>query len=183
MVELSEKERLYLRSLREWNRIHKIIGQRSDEELYEESRSAIRSLLNSSTDAPGNVCMVDIGAGNGLLGVAWLMADSKHRVIFTEPDPKKAAFLLKLMVLDFKESHRAKILASTIEGVSRETFDQFAGAGTYFFAARAFSGSKGLESALREGGHLPAPVWVFSGAAPSSGENNEKFCLRRLLFS
>ena len=105
--------------------------------------------------------MVDVGAGAGILGYAWLEANQgtnlHKQVVFLEPDPKAGAFLRSF----FGAEPRATVITSSLEGLNRESLMAAVGPGRKAFAAaRAFSGKKSLDESFRLSG-LQIPLYVF----------------------
>ena len=134
---------LYCDELKAWDRVHRIIGNLNPKTLCEESRQALLAL---ASERPG-ATLVDVGAGGGILGVPWLALNDESRVVFVEPDMKKAAFLRVALLGSLSTvSSRCLVLPSQIEHVSRETIVKFS-KGDFVLAARAFSGPLDLRSA------------------------------------
>lgn len=123
--------------------------------------------------------LVDVGAGSGLLGWAWLELSPEHRAVFVEPKKKSQAFLhFFWSQLSSAEQGRALILPSRVEDVSRETVLGFSGDLPVFGASRAFSGEKELNRAWADSPLKEIPCYVFSvGVAESK---NPQYSLKRL---
>ena len=158
---------VYCDELKAWDRVHRIIGNLNPKTLCEESRQALLSLAK---ERPG-ATLVDVGAGGGILGVPWLALSADNRVVFVEPDLKKAAFLHAALLVSLKDvSSRCLVLASQIEHVSRETIVKFS-KGDFVLAARAFSGPLDLASAHRVSHFSADRMLTFSSETTSLGKS------------
>ncbi len=143
-----------------YNRVHRLIGNVSCETLVKESLSAIKA---ASLDA--YTVMVDIGAGSGVLGYAWLKSSLGRRVILLEPDRKASGFLVGY----FSADPRARVISKKIEDLSLDELLSFeSDAKKIFCAARAFSSNIALDEAYAKSG-LPFSLYSFS----KNGEKTE----------
>ncbi len=166
----------YCELLKFWDSKHRILGKVGPDILYQQSLEALRSKPLSKT-------IVDVGAGNGILGIPALIEGLCERIVLIEPLPKKVAFLeffrSKLIAYDFPRPENVKVVASTLENVSRETLELFAqeDLSNVDFVVRAFSGSKTLDEAFEES-ELPAHrVFDFFCSESSTGK---KYVLKKV---
>lgn len=114
---------IFCREVKAWDRVHRIIGQESPEQLFKES---LQSFENSKTVWQGKTCLVDIGAGSGVLGWAWMSLSPSHCCAFVEPKKKSASFLqLMASHLSPEERARIRVIPQAFEHVSRETLSSF----------------------------------------------------------
>lgn len=117
--------------------------------------------------------MVDVGAGSGVLGYAWLLAHPENKVLFLEPDKKAVAFLHLFFATDKSTQKRTKVLGKRLEDLKLEELLAFEpDLSQIFLAARAFSGSEPLESCYHIA-KLPVPLYSFEKISDS-------FILRQL---
>ena len=124
-----------------FNLIHRLIGNVSCETLLKESQQAI---ANSHSMINEYKTMIDIGAGCGVLGYAWLSGTLDRQIVLVEPDRKAAAFLVGF----FAGNPRAKVIQSRIENLRASHLDKVEfNTKNIFAASRAFSGSQSLKSA------------------------------------
>lgn len=169
-------EDYYFKALKQWNMIHRIIGKTPPRQLYEESVEALGGL---STALYGKT-LVDVGAGSGIVGFPWLMLDPTNKVLFVEPDAKKAAFIAHILSNWSNLQNRSCLSNSSLESVSRETLDHaVVGEGRYFLVARAFSGSVSLSTAINESLLCDAEAYKFSSESEIDANGVKK--LRYLL--
>lgn len=183
---------IFCREVKAWDRVHRIIGQESPEQLFKES---LQSFENSKEIWQGKNCLVDIGAGSGVLGWAWMSLSPGHCCVFVEPKKKSASFLqLMASHLSSEERTRIRVIPETFENVSRETLSSFI-SGTVsretspqsssnkatdlvsretLFASRAFSGPKELDVVMKESAFAEQEVYVFRRLA---GSQNSPYCL------
>src|SRR5687767_12351923 len=94
-----------------YNKTHRLIGNVSCETLVRESFQAIHNSLDSLGERR---LMVDVGAGAGVLGYAWLVAHPENKVIFLEPDKKAVAFLHLFFSSDKNTQKRTKVLGKKL---------------------------------------------------------------------
>lgn len=161
----------YCEALRSFNTIHRLIGNVSCETLVNQSLMSIKS---AKKELSGYDVMLDIGAGAGILGYAWLEANQGSNinkgVIFVEPDVKAQSFLRSF----FGSNPRVIIIGKKLEFVTQEMIASLTNCNKKVFAAsRAFSASATLESIYRRTG-LPFPLYVFE-------KSNEQFYLTKKL--
>ena len=128
----------YLSSVRTWDKKHRIIGKTPLEELIAESHEAITTL---PPEIVSRRTMVDIGAGAGILGFAWLQNAVDKKCVFVEPKEKSVAFLKSFYSYYFPQ--RVLVIGDKVENVARETIESFDP--SFFCASRAFSGADSLE--------------------------------------
>ncbi len=160
----------YFDAVRAWDKKIRLVGKTPIEQLYNESLKALRTLETKAK------VLVDVGAGNGILGFPWLELSPEHKCIFLEPDPKKAAF-----ILDFaSRSHnglsvadRSMVLCQKLENVPRETILKYS-ANSFCLATRAFSGAIGLKEAFAKSELKDQEFFVFDLV-------NGRACFRKLV--
>jgi 16S rRNA G527 N7-methylase RsmG len=144
--------------LSRYNKTHRLIGNVSCETLVRESVEAIQ---NSLIDLADKRVMIDVGAGSGVLGYAWLLAHEENRVIFLEPDKKAVAFLH----LFFSTSKKTKVLGKRLEDLSDQELLSFEpNRDKMFLASRAFSSHESLESCYEKSG-LAFSLYSFEKTA------------------
>lgn len=137
-----------------YNKVHRLIGNVSCETLVKESSSALN---NSQKQLNNHSVLVDIGAGAGVLGYAWLKSNLSRRVIFLEPDRKAAAFLH----LYFSKETRARVIQKRFEDLKLEELLSFEPIqDKIVLASRAFSSNLSLEDAYKTSG-LTLPLYSF----------------------
>ncbi len=146
----------YAQAISEWDAKHRIVGKTDPRILIEQS---IEALNNAGLKAP--LCVVDIGAGSGLVGIPWLYANENNKAIFVEPDKKKCAFLHYYLSARLRLAGRYMVLSQIIQSVSRETVDTFS-SGQCVFLSRAFSGDETLEDSLAASSLRGEKFYVFS---------------------
>lgn len=157
--------------LSRYNKTHRLIGNVSCETLVRESFEAIQNSLN---DIGQKKTMVDVGAGSGVLGYAWLISNPQSRVIFLEPDKKAVAFLHLFFASDRTTEKKTRVLGKRLESLSAEELLSFEpDANSIFFAARAFSSNETLESCYRDS-RLQFPLYNFE-------KNSGSFLLRKII--
>ncbi|MBS1982876.1 MAG: class I SAM-dependent methyltransferase [Bdellovibrionales bacterium] len=167
--------RAYFEAVKEWDFTHRLVGQKPVTELMREATDSLNS-LQAKESLPSTI--VDIGAGSGLMGMAWLCLSENHRAVFVEPKAKARAFLLNLCSSVIPElSDRTLVLGGKVEDVSRETVASFAN-GAFFGVARAFSGASSLEEALLRSQLKGDPHYVFSSEVAESSK--PKYVLNKI---
>ncbi len=154
----------YLKAIESWDKTHRLVGRMSVEALLDESIEAIAAALAQGYLETGDV-LVDVGAGQGLMGYPWLYAGPQAKLITVEPDRKKTAFLLWFRSsLPKNVSERWLHFPKSIQNVSCETLESAFSAKEHGLrprvacVARAFSGSDSLASAIR---HIGCPIYTF----------------------
>lgn len=162
----------YLRLLKEWDQTHRLVGNTPSELLYEEAKD---SLLELPQEILGRDCLVDVGAGSGLMGMAWLDLSPTHRTIFIEPRKKAYSFLNWARSSLEGVVSRSLVVPLKLEDVSRETVLAFAPENQLFLAARAFSGPVDLDEAHSKSPLSTLPLYSFSPRLADS--ENSKYCL------
>lgn len=165
----------YIELLKEWDKIHHLLGNSNPNTLYNESAEALSTLPDAS-----NIVCVDIGAGNGILGVAAFLEGFCERLVLIEPLAKRSAFLMTWRLsLSKEEQSRVLIVNSKVEDVSRETLEDFAQVpvSKMVVMARAFSGARTLPEALKLSYLNISQVYEFFS---SSDPTPQKFMLRPL---
>ena len=151
----------YIRQVKAWDRVHRLIGRERFESLLGESEEALQSL------DPTLTTLVDIGAGSGVLGAPWLWlggSEASRKLVFVEPDPKKAAFLVTWQASlpnTFRE--QVLVLGQRFENVPRETIDRFA-QDRRVFVARAFAGDCSFVEACRNSRFAEENFFTFEKA-------------------
>jgi 16S rRNA G527 N7-methylase RsmG len=172
---VKQLQEAFIKSVREWDRVHRLIGKEDPQRLYAQAREALKFHLKAGEPSK---TLVDIGAGSGLLGFAWLELDPSHRVVFVEPRKKAHSFLHHFVASGYPGlSARSKVLGEGIEAVSRETLVTFAG-GDFFGVARAFSGARSLEEFIAQSQLKQDRIYVFS--APVAESKNPQYRLRQI---
>lgn len=154
----------YLEAIESWDKTHRLVGRSSVGGLLDESIAALSGALASGKLHSKDV-LVDVGAGQAVMGYPWLHLAGDTKLITVEPDRKKTAFLLWFRAsLPKSIAERWVHLSKTIQNVSCETLD------AAFFppnpgsksrtvcVARAFSGQDSLVAATQ---HLNCPIFVF----------------------
>lgn len=165
----------YAQAVRDWDRVHRIIGKEDPLDLYAQSKESLLHLPKEMSHAS---TIVDIGAGSGLMGLAWLELSPAHKAVFVEPKKKSEAFLRNYVSVHCPElASRALIIGLRWEDVSRETVLRFAPQG-YFCVARAFSGEVDLAQAWSSSEFGEEDCYVFSADIAHSGKRS--YCLKRL---
>ncbi len=140
--------------LSKYNKVHRLIGNVSCETLLIESLAAIES---ASKECSEYTTMIDVGAGSGVLGYAWLLSGQDRRVIFLEPDKKAVAFLHMF----FSTHKNTRVIHKRLEELKVEEIAAFeAQAHKCFLAARAFSSSMSLDDAYKKS-QLDLPLYSF----------------------
>ena len=141
-------EDYYIKALKQWNLVHRIIGRAHPVELYTQSLEAVEGVLGNHRSK----IVVDVGAGSGLVGFAWLMLDSGNRALFVEPNAKKAAFIAHVLSNWSNLQNRSILANLPVQIVPRETMDSFDMQKTLeeecIVLSRAFSGADSLEVAI-----------------------------------
>jgi 16S rRNA G527 N7-methylase RsmG len=164
----------YFKAVKEWDRSHRIIGPTSFNELYNESIEALLTSVSRETTV-----LVDVGAGSGVLGCAFLDLFPESLVVFIEEDFKKASFLVYLFSIILPElSGRVKVITSSYQNVSRETVEQFTNGKNVIIAARAFSGKNSLMEAHLGSEFNAEPIYSFETSLDE--QKNRIFQLRPL---
>jgi 16S rRNA G527 N7-methylase RsmG len=171
-VKQKEIKDCYISELKAWNRVHRITGSNDIDLLYSESIEGLKTLPKEVRG------LVDVGAGSGILGFPAIIDSGLSRVLFVEPDIKKASFLIhmktKIRSIDSSMADSMVVLAKDIQSVSRETIDQFFVGCPYVLAARAFSGSCSLKDAVAKSPMQNIDVFFFHST------HNGKFVLEKL---
>lgn len=140
----------YLEALDSWDKKHHLKGNTDSEILCSQSIEA----FEASSHRLGEVkTLVDVGAGNGILGFPIFLAGLVERVVFIEPLSKRASFLL-FYASSLPEGQRERVLVlnERLEKVSREKIERFAqnDLDKCLFCARAFSGNLELAEVLAQ---------------------------------
>jgi 16S rRNA G527 N7-methylase RsmG len=157
--------------LSRYNKTHRLVGNVSCETLVRESFEAVQASMSSLSEKR---VMVDVGAGSGVLGYAWLLAHPENKVLFLEPDKKAVAFLHLFFATDKNTQKRTKVIGKRLEELNNEELLSFeADIAKVFLAARAFSGSESLESCY-EKSKLDVPLYSFE-------KNADSFILRNII--
>lgn len=152
--------------LRRYNKTHRLIGNVSCETLLHESLSAIK---NSEALLSDYSLMVDVGAGAGILGYAWMLSGEGRRTVFLEPDKKAVAFLH----LFFSTQKGAKVIHKRLEDPGLDELLRAEAANErVFLAARAFSSSASLLACYTKS-QLNVPLFNFE-------KTQETFVLSRI---
>lgn len=165
--------------LKLWDSKHRILGKTPPEVLYDQSVEALRGF----TKEHNFEVLIDVGAGNGILGIPALIEGLCAKVVLVEPLPKKVAFLeyFKSVLLQHPSPSAKNVMVApkTIENVSRETLEGFAQSNldNVGFVVRAFSGSKSLNEAFGESEMPVDQVYDFFAEPDSTGE---KYVLRKV---
>lgn len=150
---------IYTRAVQEWDKTHRLVGRLSVSALVEQSVEALKALDDEVL--AGDVLFVDVGAGQGLLGIPALYLFPNLKVLFVEPDPKKTAFLRNYLFGVQKElGPRSFVESCRLQDVSRETQKRHENRNPKLFA-RAFSGEVLLAEAVRESVFSEQELFVF----------------------
>jgi len=163
--DFNEQLRTYVEAVQGWDRVHRIVGKTPVGQLVAESVEALETLW---LEVPREgACLVDVGAGAGLLGFPALFAHPTLEVLFVEPDTKKAAFLRFFATsLPEHQSTRIKVLNQNIQDVSRETLQtNNIQPESCCLCARAFSGSTSLEQAMEPSVFAKHNIYIFRSQA------------------
>jgi 16S rRNA G527 N7-methylase RsmG len=153
----------YLKLIASWNKTHNLIGKHSAELLYKESLQA----LSTCEEIREYECLVDIGAGSGIMGMPWVLSEgSRKRAIFIEPDKKSASFLLLMKASLPPIANKILILDSRLENVRRETLKDFSS--SFFCVSRAFSPSEKLNDLYLSSELRDDPLFVYFKSSGAS---------------
>jgi 16S rRNA G527 N7-methylase RsmG len=141
----------FIKLLREWDGKHHLLGRSDPYRLYKESTRALDS-VEASLLQPG---VMDLGAGNGILGVPALLEGYAEKVVLIEPLVKRVAFLEAVK----GEMRRAgdpryenlAVVPLCVQNVSRETLKRLLGENwaDRLVITRAFSGAASLKDAVK----------------------------------
>jgi len=144
----------FCKELAKYNKVHRLIGNVSCETLLRESLAAIEA---SKKECSAYSTMVDVGAGSGVLGYAWILSGQDRRTVFLEPDKKAVAFLHMF----FSTYKNTRVVHKRLEDLkSEEVLSLEPDKGKAFLAARAFSSSMSLEDAYKKS-QLDMPLFNF----------------------
>jgi len=156
----------YAEAVKEWDKTHRLVGKVSVEQLLKQSIAALTPMLSSHKGE----LLLDVGAGSGLMGVAWLALDATNKTLFIEPKAKSHSFILSsLSSLPDLVGGRWSLLPKRIEDVSRETVYS-KGSTRPFAVARAFSGNLSLKEAWDQSPLKDIPLYSFSTQLADSGK-------------
>lgn len=154
----------YSTEIAKWDTTHRLVGRLSPEVLIEQSVEALND-LHPSVVSPTTL-FVDVGAGSGLLGIPALNLFPSLKVLFVEPDPKKAAFLRHYLFGVQKElGKRSFVQTQLMQNVSRETLEKLKDLTPVLFA-RAFSGEHSLQEAVDDSVFAGRQLFVFRSDGP-----------------
>lgn len=152
--------------LRQYNKVHRLIGNVSCETLV---RQSIDAFTNTGSELDAYLTMIDVGAGSGILGYAWLLGSPERRCIFVEPDGKAVSFLHSY----FGGESRARVIGRKLEDVRlAEISDFIVDSSKVLLATRAFSSFRTLEECYQLS-QLPYPLYTFD-------EEDKQFFMRRV---
>ncbi|MEZ4813600.1 MAG: RsmG family class I SAM-dependent methyltransferase [Bdellovibrionota bacterium] len=141
-------------ALKEYNKTHRLIGNVSCETLVSESLKAIKATRESLQPF---TLMVDVGAGAGVFGYAWLRSAANRKLVLLEPDKKATGFLR----LYFSTHQRAKVIHKRLEDLKLEELLLIEpNVSAICLGSRAFSSNKTLEECYEASG-LKIPLFVF----------------------
>lgn len=166
----------YVRLLREWDAKHHLLGRSDPYRLYKESADALRSLEGGLL----RLGCIDLGAGNGILGIPALLEGYSEKVLLVEPLVKRVAFLEavrgEMRRLGDPAYERLVVIPLPVQSVSRETLFRHFGGGWSErpVITRAFSGAQSLRSALGGSVLCDNPLRKFSVVETS---NSKKYML------
>lgn len=163
----------YKQAVRQWDKTHRLVGQESIDALVKQSTEALKAFMKSSPPK----CLVDVGAGSGLLGMAWLALSEDHKAVFIEPRAKAHSFILYISSALPPLKGRFLLLPQKLEDVSRETVSRFAPEG-FVLTSRAFSGPASLEEAIENSPFSQDPFYVFSSDIADS--KKAQYVLKKL---
>lgn len=165
----------YCKLLKGWDKIHHLLGNSKPETLYDESVHALATLPSKD-----NQVLVDIGAGNGILGIPAFFEGYCQKLVLIEPLVKRYAFLVTWRLsLGREAQNNVLLINSKLESVSRETLEEFAqtNVGNMIFMARAFSGTRTLKEAFDHSKLDINEVYEFFSTKDA---DKQKFMLRPL---
>ncbi len=169
----------YIQLLKLWDAKHHLLGRSDPYRLYKESVEALKTLPPTHRAGP----VIDLGAGNGILGIPALLEGYCSRVLLLEPMPKRVAFLeavrAEMRRLGDARFENLRIVPFPVQSVSRETLEKALGPEwpSTPVLTRAFSGSLGLREALDASLLKESPVWKFFVA---EDKKRKKFVLKPL---
>lgn len=144
----------FCHELSKYNQVHRLIGNVSCETLLAESHAAIK---NSAAELSQYQTMIDVGAGAGILGFAWIESSLSRQSVLLEPDKKALGFLHSF----FAGEKRARVADGRLETFDLKVLGDFAkDESKIFLAARAFSSNDSLEALYKKSG-LILPLFVF----------------------
>lgn len=144
----------FCKELSKYNKVHRLIGNVSCETLLSESLEAIQS---TEQEFAAYTTMVDVGAGSGVLGYAWMLSGQNRRTVFLEPDKKAVAFLHMF----FSTYKNSRVVHKRLEDLKIEDVLVLEPVEVRsFLAARAFSSSLSLEDAYKKS-QLKLPLFNF----------------------
>lgn len=150
----------FVQAVEAWDRSHRIVGKESAQLLVDQSVEALEAFFIAHPKSYN--CLLDIGAGSGLVGFPALFINDAIKVVFVEPDLKKAAFVVSfLSTLEANFRLRARVCAQNVEDVSRETVLNFSKVGRIAHLARAFSGPMSLTESIKASKLSDCPVFQF----------------------
>lgn len=166
----------YVALLRLWDKKHHLLGNSEPHRLYKESVDALKS-IDKSLYANG---VLDLGAGNGILGIPALLEGFAEKVVLIEPLVKRIAFLEAVR----GEMRRVGdprlaglfVMPQTVQNVSRETLEKQLGPSwsQALVMTRAFSGANSLKDAVSGSVLSENPLRKFSVIETS---NSKKYVL------
>jgi len=166
----------YVALLRLWDKKHHLLGNSEPHRLYKESVDALKS-IDRSHYANG---VLDLGAGNGILGIPALLEGFADKVILIEPLVKRIAFLEAIRG-EMKRMGDTRlsglfVMPQTVQNVSRETLEKHLGPtwSQALVITRAFSGANSLKDALKGSALSDNPLRKFSVLETS---NSKKYVL------
>jgi hypothetical protein len=140
----------FIRLLKEWDAKHHLLGRSDPYKLYKESVEALKG-LDKSLLLHG---AIDLGAGNGILGIPALLEGFVETVVLIEPLVKRVAFLEairgELRRLGDPRVDSLVVVPLNVQSVSRETLKKRLGDAwaQSLVITRAFSGAHSLREAV-----------------------------------
>lgn len=153
----------YLSLLRLWDKKHHLVGRTQPERLYKESVQSLKSISKENI----NRSLIDLGAGNGILGIPALLEGFALQVCLIEPLPKRAAFLEAVKAeMRARGDERYKglsVVPLPVQNVSRETLLRLLGDNfdKIPVLSRAFSGALSMKDALSASPLKGNPCYKF----------------------
>lgn len=146
----------YATLVRSWSKKHNIIGKIDPCELLDEAVSSLKTLQTRHLLSP---LLVDVGAGAGMMGFAWVCSAPKRYALFVEPDRKSASFL-QLLIASFPGLKGHLYLSDQrFERVPRETALSIHK--DFFLVSRAFSPAEALLPLYKQSAFCSDPLYVY----------------------
>lgn len=162
----------FIRILKEWDSKHHLLGRSDPYKLYKESVEALKTLEKPLLHNG----LIDLGAGNGILGVPALLEGFAENVVLIEPLVKRVAFLeaVRGEMRRFGDPRvsRLHVVPLNVQSVSRETLQKKLGDlwAQSLVVTRAFSGAHSLKDAVAGSALSDNPLRKFFVAETSGSK-------------